>query len=105
MIFDEPKQVVCGDTTFFYDLSSDCVSCFDSFGSFSELLQVAPVPDRCGGCPDQLCIASLLRDRINCFTKPFSVLLLGIAPAVETIIEVNDGKPVMLQKQLHFLNE
>ena len=104
MILHEPEQIIGGNSMPFHNLSSDSISDFDSLSSFAKLCQVIRNAYWRCRCPDQFGIACLLSDCIHRLHEPVPILVFGVAPAVKSVIEVDDGKPVLLQQQLQFVN-
>jgi len=60
---------------------------------------------RCGAGPDQFCIGCVFLEQLQELGKRGAVIVLGVGPAVQAVVEMDDGKLVLLQHQREFLEQ
>ena len=100
VFFDKNKKVIGCKTMFLHDCSSDLISDSDSLCPFLEFLQVVLCTHRRRGGPDELRIGCVFLHGSDGLSETISILIFGLAPAMEPIIEVDRRKLVLSQQQL-----
>ena len=69
--------------------------CFNALVERAEFLQVGPLAHRSRRSPNEFGSVGVLFDRAQKFGKRGGELLLGVALTMQSVVEVNDVKPIL----------